>query len=166
MSLPKLPRDIIRREDEPEHEKELWRPNWKCFCCHDTGTIRPYLAAMVIDGYRWESDKIPVCQNPGCSATSNISQAIEQYLDYRLDAAICQQLDLIDRESWRQTLKDANQRRLNTQILAQRMSLRKSDRTSTEQMEAQQRHSAARDGWGSEAQSDQERQFLAGREYD
>ncbi|MBD1895552.1 hypothetical protein [Coleofasciculus sp. FACHB-129] len=163
MNLPKLPRDIIRPEDEPGRDKELWQPNWKCFCCHDTGTVQPYLVRMVIDGYRWESDKIPVCQNPSCIAASGISQGLEPYLDYRLDAAICQQLDLIDRDGWRETLRNANQRRLNTQALAQKMNLRQRDRSSTEEMEARQRHASAREGWGSEAQSEEERQWLVGR---
>jgi len=136
MNFPELPRQIVRREDEPDYQKELWQPTWKCFCCHDTGTVQPHLVAMVINGYSWFTDKIPVCQNPSCCAPSP-GEAIEPILDYRLTAVICQQLDAIERQDWRETIKE---RQINIKTIAQKMSLRQRDRSAFEQEEALHNH--------------------------
>ena|GEM_PF-6219690 len=85
-------------------------------------------------------------------------------VDYRFTAAICQQLDSIHREDWRQTTQTKAtliQRKIAE--LAQKKSMRKRDRTPAEEMEAQQRHAAVLDGWGLEAQNDSERKWLASR---
>ncbi|MBD2472386.1 hypothetical protein [Nostoc sp. FACHB-145] len=104
--MKKLPRARTRSEDEPEFEKEIWQPSWQCFCCHDSGIVQPHLAAIAIDGYDYNQDKLPRCQNPGCRAGSYWdSESITDSVDYRLNPAICQELDSIEREGWRQTTK-------------------------------------------------------------
>ena len=100
MEIKKLPRNPMRREDEPGYEKQIWQPNWRCYCCHDTGIITPYLATLVIDGYNPKHDKLPRCINPGCEAGSEWdSCALENCIDYRVDAKICQKLDALEREA-------------------------------------------------------------------
>lgn len=141
MNIEKLPRVPMRREDEPGYEKEIWQPSWNCFCCHDTGIINQHLAVMVIDGYDSNRDKFPRCVNPGCKAGDHWdSEALTGCVDYRINAATCQKLDAIEREGWRQTVR---QKQINIQALATMMSLRKRERTSIEEMEAQRRHEEA-----------------------
>ncbi len=136
MNLPQLPRQIARREDEPDFQNELWQPTWKCFCSHDYGFVQPHLAALVIPGYSSLVDKIPVCQNPSCTAPSP-GEAIEPMVDYRLTAAICQQLDAIERQDWREVVRE---RQINITAITQKMSLRKRDRTQFEQEEVDRNH--------------------------
>lgn len=102
----KLPRRILRDEDKPEYSRALWQPSWKCFCCRDTGIVSAHLAAMLIEGFNHQIDEIPYCQNPGCEAGSDLlaNELIVKVLDLRLNAAICQKLDLIERQSWKQML--------------------------------------------------------------
>jgi hypothetical protein len=138
MNIEKLPRAPMRREDEPGYEKEIWQPGWNCFCCHDTGIIASHLAALAIDGYDSNRDKFPRCVNPGCKAGSDWdSEALTDCVDYRISAATCQKLDAMEREDWRQTV---GQKQINLRALAQKMNLRKRDRTSLEEVEAQRRH--------------------------
>ena len=163
MKLPKLPREIIRYEDEPDYEPEIWQPRWHCFCCHDTGEVNPHLAKLVIEDYELGKDKIPRCQNLGCRAGEHLD-SLQGMIDYRFSSAICQELDAIHREEWRQTTQTkAALVSASISALAQQKSLRKRDRTSTEEMEASQKHAAVLDGWGVEAQNESEIEWLASR---
>jgi hypothetical protein len=138
MSIEKLPRAPMRYEDEPSYEKEIWQPNWRCFCCRDTGIIASHLAVMAIDGYDPDRDRLPRCVNPGCKAGGYWdSEALANCIDYRINAATCQKLDALERASWRRTVQE---KQINIQTLAQKMSLRKHNRTLAEEMEAQRRH--------------------------
>jgi hypothetical protein len=138
MNIEKLPRAPMRREDESGYEKEIWQPSWNCFCCHDTGIIVSHLAALVIDGYNSNRDKLPRCVNPGCKPRSDWdSEALTHCVDYRISAVTCQKLDAIERENWRQTVR---QKQINIRALAQKMNLRKRDRTPIEETEAQRQH--------------------------
>jgi hypothetical protein len=141
MKLPKLTREIIRREDQPDYEPEIWQPSWHCFCCHDTGTVNQHLAKLVVENYKLETDKIPRCQNPGCHAGETLDSLESDMVDYRFTSAICQKLDIIHREDWRQTtqIKAA----LITQKIsevAKSKSLRQRDRSPEEEQVASRRH--------------------------
>jgi hypothetical protein len=138
--MKKLPREFVRHEDQPDHEAEIWQPSWHCFCCHDTGEVNQHLVRIVIDGYEIGKDKIPRCQNLGCSAGERLD-SLNNMVDYRFDAAICQELDTIHREDWRQTTQ--NKAALISQKvseLAKSKSLTKRDRTPEEEQIAVRRH--------------------------
>jgi hypothetical protein len=139
--MKKLPREIIRREDQPGYEERaIWQPSWQCFCCHDTGEVNQHLVRLVIDGYSQSKDKIPRCQNPGCSAGERLD-SLNGMIDYRFNAAICQELDEIHREDWRQTTQ--NKAALIAQKIsevAKSKSLRKRDRTKEEEQVALRKH--------------------------
>ncbi|TBR56466.1 hypothetical protein B4U84_29745 [Westiellopsis prolifica IICB1] len=138
MRLPQLPPEPMRREDEPGYEKEIWHPQWQCFCCQDTGKVQPHLVRLVISGYNYDRDRLPVCQAPGCSAGSNYLH-LEDEIDMRLVSAICQELDRIERENWRQTTLNKValiQEQINQTAVAK--SLRQRDRTSYDNREVQQ----------------------------
>jgi hypothetical protein len=79
-------------------------------------------------------------------------------IDYRFDAVTCQELDSIERENWRHAVESKRQQILEKVAqLSQKKSLRKRDRSPEEDMSAQQKHVAVLDGWGLEAQSNEER---------
>jgi hypothetical protein len=140
--MKKLPRNPMRPETEPYAEPEIWQPDWKCFCCHDRGIVHHYLAALVIDGYDSNRDKLPRCHNLGCSAGSHYDgYALTDCVDYRLNAEICQKLDAIERENWRDYVEQ-QRRKLKIDLSAIGKNLRKRSRTSTEEMEARQKHQA------------------------
>ncbi len=136
MSLPKLPRQPIRPDKEFSVDAEIWYPDWKCFCCHDTGIVRPKLAELVIPGYNYDKDLHPACYR--CDA-GGVYTNCEEY-DQRFNRDICRELDRIERESWTATVKEKQRRILETRLLAQKMSMRQRDRTSSEEMEASRRH--------------------------
>lgn len=140
MDLPKIPRNPMRKEDEPGYESEIWQPSWKCFCCHDTGIITPRLARMVIEGYDYQRDKLPRCVNPECFSGSHWDGATKDCMDYRISPLTCQKLDLIERDSWKQAVADKSDR---IRALSRKMSLRSASRSPVEEMEARRRHEEA-----------------------
>lgn len=136
MTLPKLPRQLVRPEKQPSFDSEIWQPDWKCFCCHDSGIVRPKLAALVIPGYDHAYDLHPVCHR--CNQGSAFDGCSEY--DQRLTRGICEELDRIERDSWTKTIKAQQQHILETRVLAAGMSMRKRDRTPSEDLEAARRH--------------------------
>jgi hypothetical protein len=140
--MKKLPREPMRPEKEPGIDPEIWQPDWRCFCCQDTGIVHHYLAALVIDGYDSNRDKLPRCHNPGCSAGSHYDGAtLTGSVDYRLTADICADLDRIERENWRDYVQQ-KRLALTLDLSTIGKSLRQRERTSTEEMEARQKHQA------------------------
>ena len=136
MKLPEIPPEPIRDEDQPGYQKEIWQPSWRCFCCEDTGIVRSRLAAMVIRGYNSNRDRLPICQAPGCNAGVNWLH-LEGNIDMRLTAAICQELDRISREDWRQSTQ---QKFINLKAISQKMAMPGScERTEQDNREVQQR---------------------------
>lgn len=148
--LPELSRAIMRKEDEPGYEKKLWQPSWNCFCCHDFGIVQSHLAAMVIKGFNSNQDKLPRCQNHGCSAGERYdTNALSGCIDYRFSPEICQKLDAAEREAWRETLlmqclhlkARINKLREQEQKLAQKMKMRGvRDRTANDNYEVAIQH--------------------------
>ena len=102
MEFQKIPALNRRKEDEPGYEKESWKPTWKCYCCHDTGFVLDRLAALVIDGYDAEKSKIPRCNATGCGAEVGESLENSGTLDFRLSSEICDRLNQMEKESWKQ----------------------------------------------------------------
>lgn len=139
MSLPRLSRQPVRPDKEASVDAEIWYPDWKCFCCHDTGIVRPKLAELVIPDYDYDRDFHPTCYR--CDVGSVYANC-EEY-DQRFNRGICSELDRIERDSWTATVKAKQQRILETKMLAQKMNMRQRDRTATEEVEAQQRHEEA-----------------------
>lgn len=140
MNLPKLPRIPIRPDKEPGIDSKIWSPNWKCFCCHDSGVVMPHLAREVIADYDHHRDKQPACYRceAGTSCTGN-----ENY-DQRFNRLICSELDLIERQNWTATILEKQQRILDLKKLAQQFAMPGArDRTALEQESAQMRHESA-----------------------
>lgn len=157
--MKKLPREFIRKQDNPDYTPEIWQPSWRCFCCRDTGEVNPHLARLVIDGYKQGKDKIPRCQNPGCTAGGHLDfPTLKGMIDYRFTPAMCQELDAVHREDWRHTTQiKAVAIAQKVALLATSKSLRKRTRTPDEEMNARQKHAAVLAGWGLEVHNDLER---------
>lgn len=137
MNLPKLPRQPIRPDKEPDVDQKIWYPDWQCFCCHDSGFVIPLLAKQVIPDYNANRDKKAACYR--CEAGSLYS-GCEEY-DQRFNRLICKELDKIERDNWYQTIKAKQQRILNVKKLAQQFAMSGvRDRSSLEELEAQRRH--------------------------
>jgi hypothetical protein len=140
--LPPLP---MRRENDPNDDPEIWQPNYLCFCCEDTG-LAMHAAVMFIEGYDLDKHKFPVCQNPGCENGLKFGQvpALENSLDWRLDAQMCAEADQAKRKEWRKWAKQQLQKRhfLEIDLSTITKNLRKRSRTSAEEMEAWQKHQA------------------------
>jgi hypothetical protein len=104
MNLPQLPRQLIRPEPETE-DAEIWHPEWKCFCCHDSGIVYAQLARLVVPDYNYDHDRLPVCQSPGCQKGLHWMNLGSANLDMRFTLEICQQLDMQERTDWRLTVE-------------------------------------------------------------
>lgn len=165
--IKKLPRAPMRPEKEPGAEVEIWQPDWKCFCCHDSGIIVPHLASLIIDGYDSNRDKFPLCVNPGCKAASKYdSEFWDTSVDRRIEPAVCQQLDLLEREDWRKTVQAKAQRiQEATKALASQKSLRARDRSPDEEQGSLDRHRlVVEEDWGLVAATEAEKNWFAGWE--
>jgi hypothetical protein len=122
MNLPQLPRLPISFQNEQEN-KEIWQPSWKCFCCHDTGTVQPHLAEKVIPDYDHNRDRLPICQSsPACTQKSRWILLPKENLDMRFTQTICQQLDMHERTAWRLTVE---RKAINIKSLANKMTMPK-----------------------------------------
>lgn len=141
MSLPQFPREPIRSSEKISTDRELWQPNWNCFCCEDTGFINTSLVRQVIPDYEPSTDRLPICLT--CTKAEwamSADQRVSQTLDWRFDAALCRQLDRTNRQWWRETAREWYKQRLGLSGLTEQMNLRQRDRTLQEQQLAEQKH--------------------------
>ena len=134
---------FLRREDEPEYQREIWQPDWQCFCCEDTGEAI-HAARRFIDGYDGCKHKLVICQNPHCAAGRKLgtSPALQASLDWRLGREICIEVDLAQRQIWREEAQRQQPEKIEIDVSGIGFNLRGRSRTPTEEMEAQQRHQA------------------------
>ena len=145
--FPQLPRDSIQFSQEVGPDgKEMWKPSWRCFCCHDTGKIEPTLVRLVIPDYDDNKDKIPICQN--CNAGSNWMH-LQAMIDTRIDFKVCRRLDQFERENWKQTRQAWFERAKErvesaTRELSQKANMRLRDRNQQEEQIAKYQHDLAR----------------------
>jgi hypothetical protein len=153
----------MRPEDEPGYEKETITPTWQCFCCHDSGRVVPHLTRLVIPDYNYDRHKLPRCQNPGCTFGNYWdSEGLVDSVDYRFTSDLCQELDLLERDDWKQFTPDSPLMVIERIIqVVKQKNMRRCDRNSTEDMIAKQRHQQALSGWGIEAQNEKEQEYIA-----
>lgn len=139
--LPQLDRAIMRPQEELEaSEKEIWQPKWKCYCCGDSGVVKSHLARLVIQGFDLDRDLLPLCQNEDCEK-ADWMWGLQGSIDNRFSPAVCQRLDLIEREAWKESVierREAILRRM--QQLSDSKSLRLKVRDAEEERSARQKH--------------------------
>ena len=135
----------LRPECEPDYDKQVWQPNWYCFCCHDTGFVIERLATYVIEGYIRGQHKIVECRATSCQAEIGETLRASGTLDRRLTPDICDHLDCMERQEWAQTVEKQSQLRKQALGLVDELSERKSTRlrrrTPAEEMEVRRKHS-------------------------
>jgi len=78
-------------------DKEIWKPRWTCFCCHDSGFITR--SELVIDDAD-PNDPDPLCNRNGCGAASGYRNL---GLDDRIPSEVCQQIHEWEIQSWAET---------------------------------------------------------------
>ena len=144
MDFEKLKPIPLRPECEPNYNKQVWQPNWYCFCCQDTGFVLERLAAYVIEGYTLGQHKIARCRASKCQAEIGETLEASGSLDNRLTREICDYLDNLEREEWALTLKRKHElRKLALGLvdeLAERKSIRLRQRTLEEEMMVRRKH--------------------------
>lgn len=120
-----------------EEEKELFYPKWRCFCCQDSGLVRPLLVKLVMPNYDDNRDKWVACQNLSCNQFNERWSGVPLHnFDTRFLPAICQKLDLKSREDWRKTV----QRQVDIRALSLKLAMPGSqERTEQDNQEVQQR---------------------------
>ena len=150
MDFKKLKPIPLRPECEPDYDKQLWQPNWCCFCCHDTGFVIERLAAYVIEGYTSGQHKIARCRASKCQAEIGETLEASGSLDNRLTREICDYLDNLERSEWARTLKRKHELRKQAlglvDELAERKSIRLRRRSLEEEMEARRKHEEVIEG--------------------
>ena len=107
----KFPEREETNEDRVPEAAQL--PQWKCYCCGDTGFVQPSLVTLVIPNYNSRLDPIPVCQR--CDEGDKKLYSKEGNntflydngdLDDRFTANVCEDLDSLNRQYWAQWQKD------------------------------------------------------------
>ncbi|MBR8832536.1 MAG: hypothetical protein DSM106950_00450 [Stigonema ocellatum SAG 48.90 = DSM 106950] len=162
MMLPELP-PLSMRPEEEYPDKEIFFPQWQCFCCQDTGKVQPYLVRRVVRNYNYSSDRLPVCQRDNCKANDTWVNLPIENLDTRFTRDICNELDLLARDDWEATrqawFEMAKQRvEQSTGEIAQAHNLRRRDRIQAEFILAKEKHHSARGDWEEIKDSDEEGQ--------
>lgn len=143
MELPKLNRLLVSPNKESE-DKEIFYPDWNCFCCHDTGKVQPHWTRLIIPDFDWNKDKIPLCTN--CRVHHDLTHLLEyQVFDTRFTSQVCAELDRIARKDWANAAKSKQQKLLAQKFqqavldISKKQSLRKRDRTENDNREVQAR---------------------------
>lgn len=133
-------------------ERKVFFPKWSCFCCEDSGIVRSHLARLVMPNYNPRRDKLPQCNN--CKAIlerPNLSKY--GILDNRFSIKLCAKLDKKSREDWASFAKNQQRNAIAQKAqqaaieLAQSKSLRKRDRTPSEDLAQIQKHQYTRENW-------------------
>ncbi|MEA5553304.1 hypothetical protein VB713_20405 [Anabaena cylindrica UHCC 0172] len=135
--------DFPKFEKLPSHphkqneDKEIFYPQWNCFCCQDSGFVQLRLVQIIIPDYNYQQDKNVACQNPSCKKFHEKWGNIHlENFDTRFLPAICQKLDLWSRKDWRNTVK----RQIDFHGLAKKMAMPgTTDRTENDNREVQHR---------------------------
>lgn len=136
LNLQPLP---LRDEAQPGYEKAAWKPNWKCFCCHDNGIISERIVKTVIPNYVAGRHKPVKCNN--CNIRLGDTLYDTNTLDLRFTPQICDRLDQDEREVWREwAMQQHERRKSNLDLSKVTKNLRTRKRLNSEQFEAQQRH--------------------------
>lgn len=131
--LPKFEPELIRPVVDSELGNELFYPDWKCFCCEDSGMIRSISAKQVIPNYSDWHHKPITCQRCDKGSPNMNDPNYDQRFNYR----ICVELDKLRRDDWKATVK-SQQRNIDITKLAKSLSMPGCrDRTGEDEREIQ-----------------------------
>ena len=147
----------LRDEAQPGYEAIAWKPNWKCFCCHDNGIIPERIVKTVIPNYVSGRHKPVKCNN--CNIRLGDTLYDTNTLDLRFTPEICDRLDRQERQMWREWGQEKHELRKQRLAASKTCSwrgnpaelpcsidndctrnLRRRSRSNQERAEAQRRH--------------------------
>ena len=111
MNFKKLKPIPLRPECEPDYDKQVWQPNWYCFCCHDTGLVRVPLIEKVIPRYVSGRHKPVECNATHCDIQLGRDLYQTNTLDRRFSADLCDRLDSDERKMWAEWSKEQHEKR-------------------------------------------------------
>lgn len=127
---------IPLRSEEENQEEEIFYPRWRCFCCQDSGLVAQDLVHLIMPQYNPDRDKWVLCQAVHCEASKRWENVPIENFDTRFIPSICQKLDLINREQWRNSVKQ----QINIRQLAKKRKMPGSgERSENDNREVQQR---------------------------
>ena len=127
----------LRDEAQPGYEPLAWKPNWECFCCHDTGIIPERIVKTVIPNYVAGRHKPVKCNNCNIQLGKDLYKT--NTLDTRFSAQICDRLDRDERQMWQEWSRQQHQKR-KLRLTNATKNLRQRSRTPAEHWEARRRH--------------------------
>lgn len=138
---PQLPPIQLRDEVDPEYQKVAWKPNWNCFCCHDTGFITDLLTKKLIPNYVSGKHKPVECNASNCKIQLGKDFYETNTLDQRFDPEICDRLDQDEREMWREwSMQQHEKRKFKLDLSNATNNLRARARLPCEHFDVQRRH--------------------------
>ena len=88
----KLP--ALKSRATADEEREIWKPHWNCFCCHDSGFI---VRSELVIANPNPNDPDPLCNRRGCGVASGYRS---QGFDDRISAEVCQQIHEWEIQGW------------------------------------------------------------------
>lgn len=132
----------LRDEALPGYEPAAWKPNWKCFCCHDNGIIPERIVKIVMPNYVTGRHKPVKCNNCNIQLGEDLYKT--NTLDTRFPAWVCERLDNQEREMWREWSHQQHLKRQSKLNSVDSDSLTKNlrtrSRTNCEQETARRKH--------------------------
>lgn len=142
---PELQPIPLRDETSSNYQKAAWKPNYKCFCCHDQGWVTESLVKKVIPNYIGGNHKPLKCNATGCDIQLGEYLYQTNTLDTRFTSEICDRLDQDEREMWIEWSRQQHEKRKSkVDFTNATNNLRARARLSHEHLEAQRRHSDIR----------------------
>ena len=173
---PQLQPLSLRDEAQPGYEKIVWKPNWRCFCCHDTGLVQYSLVKKVINNYIPDRHKPIECNATHCNIRLGETLYETETLDRRFSADLCvakhamqsiasrrrrrsgltpcpqaYRLDLDERQMWQEWSQERDRKRMlrleSIDNSEITHNLRVRSRTTTEQLEVNRRHQNIRNNY-------------------
>ena len=130
----------LRDEALPGYDPIAWKPNWNCFCCHDTGLIPELLVKKAIPDYISGRHKPVECNASNCNIQLGRDLYLTSTLDRRFTTKICDRLDRDERRMWSEWSKEQHQKRLRLIDSNITQNLRVRSRTDYEQLDVERRH--------------------------
>jgi len=117
MNFPPIPRPSCHKPAPQENGFEI--PNWKCFCCQDTGIVRaPVIRRHIDRTYNpnpGDDDPLIEC---ACGQTPAIGRA---YIKSIFSREHCRELDRLTREEWLETGRNFAQQQERLAALRQNL---------------------------------------------
>jgi hypothetical protein len=95
--------DFLRQEEQREElGQEIYFPEWRCFCCNDTGFIKPrdFFSGNILERILRRNVAI-ACT---CPAGAEKGDGVARFDDIDFDT--CQRIHVLKKQQWSQTAQE------------------------------------------------------------